>query len=69
MSNLFTAVSVEQQEIVAGGGLGYFQSLSQYFNRIEFGQYTVAGEYGASTGLFFSKQTGSLAKQSGLFQD
>ncbi|MBD2167510.1 hypothetical protein H6G04_24270 [Calothrix membranacea FACHB-236] len=68
MSNeLFTAVSVEEQEIVAGGGtLASLESLSAVFSNTKAFGFTKTGPNNAESGAGFENTNLSLATLKGV---
>jgi hypothetical protein len=59
MSTLFTAVSVEQQEIVAGGAAIALETLNQFVEQKIINFTNVANKTQASTSLGVSETTGT----------
>ena len=55
MSTLFTAVSVEQQEIVAGGAAIALETLNQFAKKINFGATSGTNVNGAFTSVDISE--------------
>jgi hypothetical protein len=63
MSNLFTEVSVEQQEIVTGGvpGITLF-NINELFQTNVFGYNQAVGPNGSTTNLFALTRVASIAR-------
>lgn len=59
MSTLFTAVSVEQQEIVAGGAAIALETLNQFVKKIDFVFNSKADDNAALTSLGVSETIGT----------